>query len=98
MGYSPRLSIWSLAVQGEARVMDDLTGFAGLNLSIPSLRNSPFRVGSDIGFQAGANYQLFPQVALEGLIKITNMNLKNDIGEETDVSLAGLEVRGRYSF
>ena len=52
----------------------------------------------DIGFQGGANYQLYPQIALEGLIKISNMNLRNEIGETTDVSLAGLEVRGRYSF
>lgn len=98
MGYSPRLSLWSIAFLGEARVMDRLNGFAGINISIPSLRNSPFSIRSDLGFQGGANYQLYPQIAIEGLIKVSNMNLKNDIGETTDVSLAGLEIRGRYSF
>lgn len=98
MGYSPRLSIWSLAVLGEAKLMDRMTGFAGINISLPSLSNSPFSIGSDIGFQGGANYQILPQVAIEGLVKITNMNLKNNLGETTDVSLAGLEIRGRYSF
>ncbi len=98
LGYSPRLSLWSLAFLGQAKLMDRMNGFAGLNVSIPSLENSPFAIRSDIGFQGGANYKLFPNIALEGLIKITNMNLKNDIGETTDVSLAGLELRGRYSF
>lgn len=98
IGYSPRLSLWSLAAQGEAKLIDGLIGFAGLNFSIPSLRNSPFRATTDLGFQAGANYQILPRVAIEGLIKITNMNLKNDIGQQTDVSLAGLELRGRFNF
>ena len=97
-GYSPRLSLWSLSVLGEAQLLERLNAFAGLNYSIPSLSNSPFRIGGDIGFQAGTNYQLYPQIAIEGLIKITNMNFKNDIGQTTDVSLAGLELRGRYSF
>ena len=97
-GYSPRLTLWSLAAQGEFKLMDRLNAFGGLNLSIPTLRNSPFSMGSAIGFQGGANYQLLPQIALEGLIKITNMDLSNDMGETTDVSLAGLEIRGRYSF
>ncbi len=98
MGYSPRLSLWTLAFLGEARLVDKINGFAGLNISIPSLSNSPFGIRSDIGFQGGANYQLLPNIALEGLVKITNMNLKNNIGETTDVSLAGLELRGRYNF
>ena len=98
MGYSPRLSLWTLAALGEVKLMERMNGFAGINISIPSVSNSPFSMSGDIGFQGGANYQLFPQVALEGLIKITNMNLKNNIGETTDVSLAGLELRGRYSF
>lgn len=97
-GFSPRLTIWSLAVMGEARLIERLNAFGGINFSIPNLSNSPFSIGGDIGFQGGANYELFPQVALEGLIKITNMNLSNDRGETTDVSLAGLELRGRYSF
>ncbi len=97
-GFSPRLSLWTLAVLGEARLMERLNGFMGLNLSLPSVSNSQFDISSDIGFQGGANYQLFPQIAVEGLIKITNMNLKNNIGQTTDVSLAGLELRGRYSF
>lgn len=97
-GYSPRLSLWSLAVLGEAKLMDRLVGFAGLNLSLPSMRNSPFKIGSDIGFQGGATYRLYPNIGIEALVKVTNMNLRNNIGESTDVSLAGLEVRGRYSF
>lgn len=98
MGYSPRLSMWSLAVLGQAQVLDRVQAFAGLNISLPSLSNSPFSIQSDLGFQGGANYQLFPHIALEGLIRILNMNLRNNIGETTDVSLAGLEIRGRYSF
>lgn len=98
MGHSPRLALWSLAVLGDVQLLDRLNGFAGINLSLPSLRNSLFDIGGDIGFQGGASYQLYQQVALEGLIKISNMNLKNNIGETTDVSLAGLEIRGRYSF
>lgn len=97
-GYSPRLSIWSLAFLGEAKVMDRMNAFAGLNVSIPSLSNSPFSMTGGIGFQGGANYQLLPNIALEGLIKITNMDLENNIGQTTDVSLAGLEIRGRYNF
>ena len=98
IGYSPRLALWTLSAQAEAQVIDKLIGFGGLNYSIPLLSNSPFSMNGDLGFQAGANYQIFPQIALEGLIKISNMNLKNNIGETTDVSLAGLELRGRYSF
>ncbi len=98
IGYSPRLSLWTLAFLGQAKLVDRINGFAGLNLSIPSMDNSPFDTRSDIGFQGGANYQILPNIALEGLIKITNMNFKNDIGQTTDVSLAGLELRGRYSF
>ncbi|NQZ19747.1 MAG: hypothetical protein HRT44_10890 [Bdellovibrionales bacterium] len=78
--------------------MDKLVGFGGFNVSIPLLSNSPFSMDGDIGFQAGANYQILPHVAIEGLIKISNMNLQNNIGETTDVSLAGLELRGRYNF
>lgn len=98
MGFSPRLSLWSIAVLGEAKLMERLIGFAGLNVAIPSVSNAPFSMSGSLGFQGGANYQLFPQIALEGLIKITNMNLKNNLGQTTDVSLAGLELRGRYSF
>lgn len=97
-GYSPRMSLWGLAAQGEFKVTDRLIGFAGLNLSIPSLRNSPFKLRSDLGFQGGATYRLYPNIAMEALIKVTNMNLQNNIGETTDVSLAGLELRGRYNF
>jgi hypothetical protein len=98
IGFSPRLSLWSLAVQGEAKVMERMTGFLGFNVSLPSLSNSPFAISSGLGFQGGANYQILPQIAVEGLIKITNMNLENQFGQTTDVSLAGLELRGRYSF
>ena len=97
-GFSPRLSMWSLAIMGELKAMEKMNAFAGINFSIPSLSNSPFSMSGDLGFQGGANYQLLPNIALEGLIKITNMNLKNNIGQTTDVSLAGLELRGRYSF
>ncbi|MEM7646594.1 MAG: hypothetical protein AAF203_06780 [Pseudomonadota bacterium] len=97
-GFSPRLSLWSIAALADVKITERLMGFGGLNVSIPSLGNSPFSMSGDIGFQGGANYQLFPQIALEGLIKISNMNLKNNLGETTDVSLAGLELRGRYSF
>lgn len=98
LGQSPRLSLWSLAILGDVKLMERLNGFAGVNFSIPSVRNSLFSLSGDIGFQGGANYQLYPQIALEGLIKITNMNLRNENGATTDVSLAGLELRGRYSF
>ena len=97
-GYSPRLSIWSLAAQGEARIMDGMNGFLGANLSFPSLRNGPFSIGSGIGFQGGANYQVWEAIAIEGLVKITNMNLRNDLGQDINVSLAGIEIRGRYTF
>jgi hypothetical protein len=98
IGYSPRLSLWSLAVLGQAQVLDRVNAFAGLNLSLPNVSNSQFSMSGDIGFQGGANFLVYPQVAIEGLIKITNMNMKNNLGETTDVSLAGLELRGRYNF
>lgn len=98
IGYSPRLSIWSLSAQAEVNIIERLIGFGGMNISIPQLSNSPFDMTGDLGFQAGANYEVYPQVGIEALIKIQNMNLKNNIGETTDVSLAGLEVRGRYRF
>lgn len=97
-GFSPRLALWSIAVLADAQLIDKLNGFAGLNISLPSLRNSPFSISGDIGFQGGAHYQILPQIGIEGLVKITNLNLKNNVGETTDVSLAGLELRGRYSF
>ncbi|MCB0378703.1 MAG: hypothetical protein KDD33_09440 [Bdellovibrionales bacterium] len=93
-----KLSLWNLLAQLEARPLDKLVAFGGLNYSLPTLRDTPRRVTGDIGFHIGANYEVYPQIAVEGLIKITNMNLKNEIGETTDVSLAGLELRGRYSF
>ncbi len=98
LGYSPRLSLWSLAVQGEARIMDGMNGFLGANLSFPTLRNSPFSIGSGIGFQGGANYQIWESIAIEGLVKISNMNFRNDLNQDINVSLAGFELRGRYSF
>lgn len=97
-GFSPRVTLWSLAVMGDARVLDRVNAFLGMNLSLPSVRNSPFKLSGDIGFQGGANYQLYKNIAIEGLIKISNMNLRNNFGEVTDVSLAGLELRGRYNF
>jgi hypothetical protein len=98
IGYSPRLSLWSLAVLGEAKVMDGMTGFLGGNLTLPNLSNSPFSIGSGIGFQAGVNYEVWDKVLIEGLVNIRNMSLRNDIGQTTDVSLAGFELRGRYNF
>ena len=96
--YSPRLAMWSLAALAEAKVMERMVAFGGLNLTIPLLSNSPFSMESRLGFQGGAFYKLLPNVAIEGLIKISNMALENNIGETTDVSVAGLEVRGRYFF
>lgn len=96
--FSPRLSVWSLTALGNAQLMERLVGFAGISYSLPSLSNSPFDMSGDVGFQGGATYQVLPNIGVEGLIKITNMNLKNNIGETTDVSLAGLELRGRYNF
>lgn len=97
-GSDPRISIWNLSVQVEAEIIPKLNAFGGLNYSLPSIQNSPWGISGDIGFQAGAGYEVYPQVDVEGLIRMTNMNLKNDIGETTDISLTGLEVRGRYTF
>ena len=97
-GNDPELTIWALYAQVDAKLMDRLSAFGGLNFSIPSIKKVPWSTSGDIGFQAGAGYEVFPKLNVEGLIKITNMNLENEIGETTDISLSGLEVRARYTF
>ena len=39
-----------------------MNGFAGINISIPSVSNSPFSMSGDIGFQGGANFQVLPNI------------------------------------
>lgn len=98
IGFSPRLVLWHVAVLGQFAVMDRMNAFGGINISLPSVDHAPFSLSGDLGFQAGANYRIIPNVAVEGLVKIMNMNLRNNLGQTNDVSLAGLELRGRYFF
>ena len=95
---NPSVSFWSLYTQAQAQLLDKLTAFGGINFSLPSVSNVPWSLSGDLGFQAGAAYEVYKQIQVEGLVKITNLNLRNQLGDTTDVSLAGIELRGRYTF
>ena len=95
---NPKVRIWSLYTQVEASVMKRLKAFGGINFSLPVANGVYLDFDGDIGFQAGAAYEVIRNLDIEGLIKITNMDLNNRQGETTDVSLAGVELRGRYTF
>ena len=98
-GHNPRLSMWTITSQIEGKPIEKLNVFGGLNFAIPNFSNSPiWSMSGDLGFQAGAAYEVYPNVDLEALVEITNLNLKNEAGETTDVSLNGLELRARYRF
>ncbi len=96
--FSPRLSFFSMASLAEFKIFQNLNSFVGLNFNFPTTSNGPFKIVGDMGFQAGASHNVFKHIWLEGLVKVNNMNLYNNRGEKRDVSLAGLEFRGRYSF
>ncbi len=98
VGFSPRLVLWHVAVLGQFAVMDRMNAFGGINISLPSVDHAPFSMSGDLGFQGGANYRIIPNVAIEGLVKIMNMDLRNNLGQTNNVSLAGVELRGRYFF
>jgi len=99
-----RISLWSLYTQAEVEVYDKIMVFGGINISIPRENDTPLKFSSDLGFQVGAAYEVFSQFMVEGLIKISNLNVENTslpenpAIEKTDVSLAGIELRGRYTF
>ena len=96
--FAPRFSIFNLAALGEFQISEDLNSFAGLNFNLPIVSQSPFDLDGDFGFQGGIGYRILSPIWVEGLIKVNNMNLQNNMGETANVSLAGFEFRGRYSF
>ena len=96
--FSPRFSFFNLVSLVEFKTFENMNSFVGLNFNFPIVSNSPFKLRGDFGFQGGAGYNIFRRMWLEGLIKINNMNLYNNMGEKRDVSLAGVELRGRYTF
>ena len=96
--FSPRLSFFSMVSLMEFKISQDMDSFVGLNFNFPITSNSPFKLVGDLGFQIGASHNVYKHIWLEGLIKVNNMDLYNNRGEKRDVSLAGLELRGRYSF
>ncbi len=93
-----RLSFFNLVSLVEFKIFENLDSFAGLNFTFPITNPSLFGLAGDMGFQGGASYNLLEHIWLEGLVKVNNMNMRNNLGEKRDVSLAGLEIRGRYSF
>lgn len=93
-----KLSLWSLYTQVEVQVIPKLLAFGGINIAVPSANQETLSFGSDLGFQVGAAYELASQIMVEGLVKITNLNARLLAATPTDVSLAGIEVRGRYTF
>ncbi len=98
VGFSPRLVLWHVAALGQFAVMEKMNAFGGINIALPSVENAPFSLSGNLGFQGGANYRIIPNVAIEGLVKIINMDLRNNLGQENNVSLSGVELRGRYFF
>ena len=96
--FAPRFSVFNLAALGEFQVSENLSSFAGINYNFPIVSQSPFDLNGDFGFQGGIGYRILSPIWVEGLIKVNNMNLENNMGETTNVSLAGFEFRGRYSF
>lgn len=91
----PSFSLWTPYVNGQVNVTERVSGFAGLNYSIPFVKNFGDDKGkSQLGYQIGASAKLTSSLAVDGIYRW--VNLKTDSIDQID--LDGFVFRGRYLF
>lgn len=98
-----KYQLWTAVAEVVGQLTDKVKVFGGVNYNRPSLSNLPgFKLKGDIGYQAGASYEINKNFAMDVRYRIVNMKLTgtNEFGEGVSekTKSEGLLFSGRYMF